>query len=497
MNQYDIVIVGSGLGGLLCGVMLSKEGYNVCILEKNHQLGGCLQTFVREGCIFDTGMHYIGSYEQGQILHRYFKYFGLNGKLNVRKLDEGGFDIINYQGKEYKYAMGYERFITKMIEYFPDEREGIIKYTDKLKEISNNLNLYNLKEIDTYNFIESAYITDSAWGFIRACTSNVTLQNIFAALNALYAGLPGKTPLYLHALINNFFIESSWRFVDGSGQLARLLDESVENAGGKVITRSEVVKFGFENDKLTHVVLNNGEHIYAKYFISDIHPARTFEMCETNLLRKVYRNRINSMPDTMSVFSIYCVLKENSFPYMNYNYYFSTTESVWLADVYSPDKPVQGYMLFTPASSKSGIWADCMTIICYMSWDEVKKWEHTTIEKRGEEYRDFKKRKAEQLLNLAEQCFPNLRSHIKSYYTSTPLTYRDYTATRNGSLYGVMKDCNDPISSYIPPKTKISNLFLTGQNVNLHGILGVTIGSLLTCAELTGLNYLIRKINNA
>jgi all-trans-retinol 13,14-reductase len=77
MMKYHVVVTGSGLGGLISGFILSKEGLNVCVLEQHHKIGGNLQTFSRDGCIFDTGMHYIGSMEEGQYLHKYFKYFEL------------------------------------------------------------------------------------------------------------------------------------------------------------------------------------------------------------------------------------------------------------------------------------------------------------------------------------------------------------------------------------------------------------------------------------
>ena len=67
-NQYDILIIGSGLGGLVCAYILSKNGYKVAVLEKNAQIGGCLQTFKRFGLSFDTGMHYIGSMQEGEII---------------------------------------------------------------------------------------------------------------------------------------------------------------------------------------------------------------------------------------------------------------------------------------------------------------------------------------------------------------------------------------------------------------------------------------------
>jgi all-trans-retinol 13,14-reductase len=154
-------------------------------------------------------------------------------------------------------------------------------------------------------------------------------------------------------------------------------------------------------------------------------------------------------------------------------------------------------MCYTPANSKSDVYADCMIAMTYMKYDELKKWENTTVEKRGDDYLEFKEYKAQKFINELEKRFPGLRGKIKAYYTSTPLTYRDYTGTINGSPYGILKDYNNPLATFISQRTRIPNLFFTGQNIGLHGILGVTIGSLLTCSELLGLNYLIRKVNEA
>ena len=57
----EVVIIGSGLGGLSCGVILVKNGYHVTVLEQGAQAGGCLQCFVRDGAKFETGMHFIGT----------------------------------------------------------------------------------------------------------------------------------------------------------------------------------------------------------------------------------------------------------------------------------------------------------------------------------------------------------------------------------------------------------------------------------------------------
>ncbi|MGO2359479.1 MAG: phytoene desaturase family protein, partial [Mesonia sp.] len=81
-NTYDVVVMGSGLGGLVSALILAKEGYKVCVLEKNNQFGGNLQTFVRDKKIFDTGVHYIGGLGKGENLYTYFKYLGIMDKLH-------------------------------------------------------------------------------------------------------------------------------------------------------------------------------------------------------------------------------------------------------------------------------------------------------------------------------------------------------------------------------------------------------------------------------
>ena len=90
MKKYDALIIGGGLGGLTTAAMLSKEGLSVCILEQHFVIGGCLQSFKRDGRILDTGMHYVGSMSEGQILHQYFKYLGIVDSLRLQKSDGPG-----------------------------------------------------------------------------------------------------------------------------------------------------------------------------------------------------------------------------------------------------------------------------------------------------------------------------------------------------------------------------------------------------------------------
>ena len=153
-------------------------------------------------------------------------------------------------------------------------------------------------------------------------------------------------------------------------------------------------------------------------------------------------------------------------------------------------------MLYCHAASTSEQYAPVANILEPMYWHEVEKWKDTTIGKRGKEYNELKQKRAEALIDYIDQRHPGLKNSIKNYYTTTPLTYRDYTATKEGSAYGIIKDFNKPYRTLLPTKTKISNLFFTGQNNNVHGMLGVILTAMYTCSEFIDVNYLAKKIGN-
>jgi all-trans-retinol 13,14-reductase len=132
-----------------------------------------------------------------------------------------------------------------------------------------------------------------------------------------------------------------------------------------------------------------------------------------------------------------------------------------------------------------------------MKNEECRSWIDLPPDQRGQDYYDFREMKAEKLLDAVEKRYPGIRQGIEKYYVSTPVTFKDFTGSPDGSGYGIIKDCRDPLRSIILPKTKIPNLYFTGQNLNIHGILGTTVSAFITCSEFIGFKNLITKIINA
>jgi all-trans-retinol 13,14-reductase len=123
-------------------------------------------------------------------------------------------------------------------------------------------------------------------------------------------------------------------------------------------------------------------------------------------------------------------------------------------------------------------------------WKLFEQWTDTTVGRRGELYERLKSQLADECIRLAECVVPGLGGMAEKRYTSTPLTYRDYTLTPEGSAYGVRKDCRNLLMTTLSPRTPIPNLLLTGQNLMLHGVEGVTMTALRTCGELIGKDYI-------
>ena len=500
-EQYDLVVIGGGLGGLTCACIFGMEGHKVCVLDKNKQIGGNLQTFSRDKVIFDSGVHYVGSLAPGQTLNKLFTYLGIMDKLNIRKMDEDIFDgiIFGDDPKIYRHAQGYDRFIANLVEDFPEEETAIRTYCDTIQNICNQFPLYNLNK----NILNNKYsdISIDAKGFVDSLTQNIRLRNVLMGSNILYAGVAHKSPLYTHSLVANSYIESAYRFVNGGSQIARLLVKQIRGRGGIVKTRAKIKKLVEVDGRIKYAEDEQGQRYYGKNFISNLHPKQTLQLTNSKLIRNAYRTRINSLKNTISCFNVDIVLKKDAFLYRNSNYYYSQNNNVWEAvESKSKDWPLT-YALFFPAPENgNNIYEKGISVLSYMGIEEVSPWAntfHTSIddESRGEDYELFKKEKAEILISKVDKSFPGLKEAIKSYTCYTPLTLRDYIGTDDGSMYGVFRNINDIGNAFISPKTKIPNLFLTGQNLSMHGVLGVALNSVATSSEIFGLKYLIDKIN--
>ncbi len=500
MNKpYDVVIVGAGLGGLLCAVMLAKEGMHVAVIEQNKQIGGCLQTFSFDKKAFDSCVHYIGGLDEGQTQRRIFDYVGITASLPFKKLDTDCFDEIVFGDSPatYAHAQGFDNFKEQLLRSFPAAAKELDNYIALLKRVGDSFPLFKLRQgsADEKLPVSSLELTST----LQATISDPLLRNVLCGNSLLYAGDSSTTPFYVHALVLQSYIESAWKCDGGSSQISKALWKKLQEYGGEIIRSEKVVALQGNAGLITKAVTESGNVYEGKQFIANVHPAMVVDWLDESLIKNAYRKRIKSARNSVSAFMVNIVLQPGKLRYENSNIYWNADDA--LTAVNSCTSGFSNYALYFTEDKLHPGYVDTVAVLTYMNAAETNRWNDTENRtaapaNRGIDYDDFKAAKTEALLQLVAQRYPGISQYVSSYRTATPLTFRDYMGSPDGSMYGIITDVHNPDITRVPVRTKIPNLLLTGQNINLHGVLGVSVTAVATCAELLGMEYLLSKINN-
>ena len=479
--KYDVIIIGSGFGGLVCGHILSKQGKNVLLLERQAQPGGCIQSYRRDGLMFDTGLHYVGGLAEGQTMHRLFDTLGLM-RLPWHHLDPKGFDLVTIGGDTFALAEGYDCFVDTLAADFPKEREALQQYTKMLCEI---------KELDLASDNANAMQAASAYKWLNETFRDPLLMNIVSG-NALKMELRRESlPLFTFAHGQSSYIQSSWRLKGDGNMIVRSLADDISHYGGTLVCRAEVDELIEKDGHIIAARCRNGETYEGDIFISDVHPTQTFSWIrQSQVLKNMFRRRMASLENTFGMFTASLTIKEDTLPYFNHNKFVYSRPNVWtFYDERDTDGHIGGVMISCRVPEDGSSYTRQIDLMTPMPWDQCKQWEDSRLFRRSHSYNTWKEETYSRCLALAETVVPGLGAAVENHYTSTPLTYRDYTLTPFGSAYGVRKDYRNLMMTMLSPRTPLPNLLLTGQNIILHGLEGVAMTSLHTSAAILGKSF--------
>lgn len=496
--KESCIIIGGGIGGLFTGALLAKNGVEITVLEKNPVIGGGLQSFKRGNTSFDTGMHFTGGFNERGKLNLFCRYLGIFDRLQIQHIPMECMDEIYYHktGERYVIASGRERFIESIAAYFPEEKENIRNYVDEMYSIVCKMNSFLFNQTGEV-FWPDGIMTMAADELIDKHAKDPKLKEILAYMNPLYGGIKGCTPAYVHSLLNVSYIEGASRFIGSSQQLADLLVDVIETNGGKVVLNSDVTYVDVSEGNVNYVEDKKGNRYTADKYVSAIHPAMLTKILTKGAFRKNLVERLDIIPNSVSAFSVFIDLKENTFPYIDHTcYYMEDYGLMWNQGKNTVSDDPVAFMYMTPPAKKQGKYASRLFLHILMDFEEVRKWENTVVGRRGEEYERWKEETGEKAIAKLARIYPDIYDCIRNVYTASPLTIRDYYNTKNGALFGYQKDCRNLFLSRLSVDTKVRNLYLTGQNVMLHGMSGVLLTAMITADRILGSNIIRNAIKN-
>ena len=332
----------------------------------------------------------------------------------------------------------------------------------------------------------------SAWQYLTENFHDPLLINVLSGTSLKMELRKESLPLFTFLHGNSSYIESSWRLKGDGSMIADTLIKNIQTQGGTIICNAKVEELEEKEGRLVHAICSNGERYEGILFISDIHPDSTTRLIkQSSLVKRSFRNRLANLENTFGMFTVSLRIQPNRLRYFNWNQYIYRQPDVW--DFYQDDTDINGVLISCKVPEDGNEYTQQVDILTPMSWERCKAWNHKQVGKRDNNYKMLKEQMAEKCITLAERFLPGLRN-ISKYYTSTPLTWRDYTLTPEGSAYGIRKDFREPLMTILSPRTPIPNLLLTGQNLMLHGVHGVTMTALLTCAKVLGNEYIWNKL---
>jgi all-trans-retinol 13,14-reductase len=503
MGKTKVVIIGSGMSGLFAGALLAREGVDVTVLEKEPNPGGLLASFRRRGTWFDTGVHYLGSLAPGQVLWKYFQTLDLFPLCQFDQMDARGLEEYRFPGGySFQVPQGWDAYEQHLVDSFPAEKSAIQACVRDWRSMAEHFPLYNLN-ITFSPEQESEVFSDPKAAmplreYLKQHFSDPKLRACLSANNALYGIAPDECPVYIHALIVDSFINSAWRVRGSSQTLCQALVQRLREAGGQIRLNSRVQKLVSENKRIAKAVLDSGEEITADWFISTIHPKQMLGLVDDQAVRPIYRQRINRLEETISGFVLSLSLSGEGVPTPRRNYFLHRTWDT-AAAYHVKDKEAwfNPEAIFVSPLETSPGYSRTISIMCPMPWPIWSAWQDSTRASRPEAYRQTKERIARVLIQRLEEVWPGISQRVEFWDGATPLTFRDYTGTWEGSAYGIKKGCTQLRESTLSVRTRSENLLLAGQSVVLPGIVGATISAAAASGIIMGFPNLIKRLSQS
>lgn len=499
---YDAIIIGSGLGGLAAGALLSRlAGMRVLILERHYTAGGYTHTFRRPGYEWDVGVHYVGSVHPKTLLG---KFLGLvtDGTLEWEDMGEV-YDRIVIGEDIYDLPKGRKALKAALKGYFPAESAAIDGYFDLMREATQASSTYFLEKLLPFPLSQvagplltrrfDALASRTTREVLEELTNDERLIAVLTGQWGDYGLAPSESSFAMHAMLVTHYIHGACYPVGGSARIAESIVPVIEEAGGKVLVRAEVSEIVVEDGRAVGVRMVDDVVIRAPIVISGAGVFNTFgKLLAGSVARKHgLDRRLEEVKPSAAHLCLYIGLEhtaeELALEKANLWVYPDEHLEENLARIDANRSAALPLVYISFPSAKDPDFARrfpgraTVEAITVAPYDWFEAWEGTPWKKRGEDYEAFKEELSQRMLEVLYEQVPQLRGKVAVYELSTPLTTQHFCAYEGGEIYGLEHSPSRFRRRFLRPHTAIKGLYLTGQDIATCGVAGALFGAVL-CA---------------
>ncbi|MFC1594295.1 phytoene desaturase family protein [Candidatus Omnitrophota bacterium] len=453
-EKFDEIIIGAGIGGLVCGCYLAKAGKKVLLIERNSQPGGYCSSFKRRGFMFDTGIHALEGFGEKGIFSKIFSDFSLKDKIEIVRDDI--IDVIVVNDKRIRIKHDLDWTVAEFQHFFPSSAINIEKFLNFLTKksiVSLYSELKDLTFADVLNrFIDNVELRSVICVLLR----NIGLSsNKVAAINA---------SLFLRL----YLLQGGYYPLGGMSALSNALLERFKEYDGEIILSEEVEKIKLNNKKkAVGVMLKKRVFIKASNVISNCDASHTFlRLIGKKHLKDDFVKRIINLQPSVSAFVVFLGIKKSLKAFLE------KSRAFWLLDDINADgrlsalingelKWDESCIMISSSSLSDSQQApsgkENLFIICNASFQDEQFW------------MKHKEELSNRIIKKAERVIPDLSKHIEIKEIATPHTFFKYTLNREGSIHGWAPLVSQIDKRIIPEKSPINGVFLTGHWITKIG----------------------------
>ncbi len=501
-DEFDVIVIGSGMGGMTTAAALSRFDHKVLLLEQAQTIGGLTHSFSRNGFTWDVGLHYCGSFGSDQFAGKILDWLS-GGTIEFHSVGTV-YDMLHFPGKvEISIGRPADAYKMELKDRFPDSAAEIDAYFEAVLAAEEAAHMVGAERAMPDPF-RSAHHWWNNRKIERWCgrttrdvlgelISDPQLAAILSAQWGTYGGKPEEASFAMHAIVMGHYLQGAAYPSGGASAIAKGLVPVIEASGGSARAGTPVRELIVEGGKAAGVVTSAGQEFRASSIVSAIGAGETVKhLLPKDLQDDDWAREVSTFKPSVCHFEVYVGFEgditKHGATRANHWFYetWDTNNGIWNGGA---DDPIQTMFVSFPSlkdplhdpGPNQRHTADMMVLA---DWSAVAEFADGGAAAKPSEWAALKERIETQMLDFFAAKFPALVPLITYHELGTPLATAAFTGHNNGGFYGIEATPRRMLSEAFNVRTPLPGLFLSGQDVMSPGIAGALAGGMFGAAAI-------------